>query len=182
MRAGILQSKQRCSKCSTDMFLLDASTDDFSDGFCWVCPICPQQKRSIRRYSPLEKRNIPLLKFLEVLWNNCNTLSISQAAKQESLSPKTVRSLYNAIRHLLRTPPLIGDQGKIVEIHKSLVSKRKYNRGRIVRGKWRFGGMDRGGNNCSGLPGGMREQSQESSQTEGEIISTSLATDISTRM
>ena len=153
MQVGILQSKQRCSKCSADMYLLDTSTDDFTDGFCWTCPTCPQQKRSIRRDSILERRKIPLLTFLQVLWHSCNTLSVSQTAKQESLSPKTVRSIYTAIRHcmiedLLITPPLIGGPGKIVEIDESIIGKRKYNRGRIVKGKWLLGGTERGSNDC----------------------------------
>ena len=153
VQTGIIQSRQRCSKCTTDMFLKEASTDEFSDGFCWVCPTCPQQKRSIRRDSILQNRKTPLLTFLRVLWHNCNTLSISQAAKQESLCPKTVRSIYNAIRHcmvedLLLTPPLIGGPGKIVEVDESLAGKRKYNRGRLVKGKWLLGGVERGSNDC----------------------------------
>ena len=153
MDVGILQREQRCSRCSSNMYVLDASTEDFSDGFCWTCPSCPQQRRSIRKDSILQRRKIPLLTFLKVLWHNCNTLSISQTAKQESLDPKTVRSIFSAIRHcmledLIITPPLIGGPGKIVEIDESIIGKRKYNKGRIVKGKWLLGGTERGSNEC----------------------------------
>ena len=146
IEVGILQSSRRCSLCRSDMYLMDTSCDDFSDGFCWTCPTCPQQRRSIRTCSIMERRKIPLITFLKILWHNCNSLSIAQAARQESLDPKTVQRLFAAIRHcmmedLLKTPPLIGGPGKVVEIDESLIGKRKYNRGRIVRGKWLLGGI-----------------------------------------
>ena len=88
----------------------------FVDGFCWVCPFCPNHRHSIRKDSILHNRNISLFPFLHVLWHNCNTISTSQAAEQESLCPKTVRSILAAIRHcmiddLLTTPLLLGGPG-----------------------------------------------------------------------
>lgn len=37
----------------------------------------------------------------------------------------------------------IGGQGKIVELDEAKVGKRKYNSGRIIRGQWVFGGIER---------------------------------------
>ena len=39
---------------------------------------------------------------------------------------------------------MLGGIGKIVEIDESLVSKRKYNRGRLVEEIWVVGAMERG--------------------------------------
>jgi transposase-like protein len=38
----------------------------------------------------------------------------------------------------------IGGIGKVVEIDESKLGKRKYHRGRFVRGQWVFGGVERG--------------------------------------
>ena len=35
-----------------------------------------------------------------------------------------------------------------MEIDESIIGRRKYNRGRIVRGKWLLGGIERGSNEC----------------------------------
>ena len=52
------------------------------------------------------------------------------------------------IEDLLITPPLIGGPGQIVEIDESLIGRRKYNRGKRVKGKWILGGTERGSNDC----------------------------------
>ncbi|PIO56247.1 hypothetical protein TELCIR_22354 [Teladorsagia circumcincta] len=49
------------------------------------------------------------------------------------------------VEHFRRNPPIIGGFGCEVEIDETLVTKRKYNRGRWVRRhQWLFGGIERG--------------------------------------
>ena len=47
------------------------------------------------------------------------------------------------VEYFIRNPCKIGGDGKIVEIDESVIAKRKYNRGRVVRQQWIFGGYDR---------------------------------------
>ena len=51
-------------------------------------------------------------------------------------------------RHLVK----IGGPGKVVEIDETLLSSRKYSRGRVVEKQWCFGGIERGTNNCFVVP------------------------------
>jgi transposase-like protein len=39
---------------------------------------------------------------------------------------------------------MIGGLGKVVEVDESKFGKRKYRRGRYVKGQWVFGGVERG--------------------------------------
>ena len=124
--------------------------ENFADGFCWTCPSssCPNYRHSIRKDSILHNRKTSLHSILQILWHNCNTLSIFQTSKQESLSPNTVRSKFAAIRHymvedLLTNHPLLGGPRKIDDIDESLIRRKKYNRERIIHGKWLLVGVQR---------------------------------------
>ena len=43
---------------------------------------------------------------------------------------------------------VIGGPGRIVELDESLIERRKYDKGRMARGKWLLGGVERGSNEC----------------------------------
>ena len=77
-----------------------SNSEEFADGFCWtyvllVLIIYTQSERTVNFLN----RQISLHSFLQILWHNYNAFSISQTAKQESPCPKTVRSIFAAIRH-----------------------------------------------------------------------------------
>jgi len=46
----------------------------------------------------------------------------------------------------------IGGEGKIVELDEAKIGKRKYNSGRLIRGQWVFGGIERNVNKCFIVP------------------------------
>ena len=119
IQVGILQQKQNCLSCRSDMILVE--TDARADGFCWSCQDCPTQQISIRRDSILQGKKLSLLKFLKVMWHSCNTLSIGQIAREENLSPKTVRNIVSSIRHcmiedLLIDPTLLVVQARLLRL------------------------------------------------------------------
>ncbi|KYN29948.1 hypothetical protein ALC57_00600 [Trachymyrmex cornetzi] len=73
------------------------------------------------------------------------------------LNNNTVVDWTNFCRELLhqwilkRQKP-IGGNGKIVEIDEAKIGKRKYNTGRIIRGQWIIGGIERSTTNIFIIP------------------------------
>ena len=125
--------------------------DNSSDGYHWECPVnhC-RKRRSIRASSFFEDSKISLHHWLYIifLW------SIEESNKKVSLlTGLSLRTVVTALKRLRDVCPLkivhgnikLGGRGKTVEIDESMFGhKRKYNRGRIGRGTWVFGMVERG--------------------------------------
>ena len=154
MDTAILRDQQTCEKCSNTMILKDCPTSQYSDNFYWYCPSTTDHQASIRRNSILSGKRISLTWFLSVLSHFSKNLSVSQTAKEDDLQYSTVKNIYDSIRNcmaedlLQNTDTMIGGPGTVVEIYESLFGKRKYNRGRQVRGTRILGGIERGSNKC----------------------------------
>ena len=50
--------------------------------------------------------------------------------------------------HFLRHPLKIGSPGKVVDIDEKLLTRKKYNRGRVKEKQWFPGNIERGTNKC----------------------------------
>ncbi|XP_023237080.1 uncharacterized protein LOC111636134 [Centruroides sculpturatus] len=64
------------------------------------------------------------------------------------LSSKTFVDWYSFYREVLihdrlSTSEKLGGEGKTVEIDEAKFGRRKYNRGRVIKGQWIFGGIER---------------------------------------
>ena len=79
------------------------------------------------------------------------TASASEAKRYITTSKETISDYYNYCREVcqwavetqLHTVQAIGGPGKKVEIDESKFGKRKFHRGRVVKGQWVFGGICR---------------------------------------
>lgn len=52
----------------------------------------------------------------------------------------------------MKTTQKIGGPGKVVEIDEAKIGKRKYEKGRVIEGKWIFGGIERGSSRLFVVP------------------------------
>lgn len=145
---GLLAARRKCD-CGQYMVLRENANSE--DGYYWECPVrhC-RKRRSIRAGSIFEDSKVSLAKWLYIifLW------SIEESNKKVSLlsgiSLRTVITLLQKLRDICSLKIMdgnikLGGRGKTIEIDESMFgNKRKYNRGRISRGTWVFGMVERG--------------------------------------
>ncbi|TRY68836.1 hypothetical protein TCAL_03040, partial [Tigriopus californicus] len=92
-----------------------------------------------------ERTRVSLPLTVSVAWLWAFKVPIVQAVTATGLSAPTVGQWYSYYRDvcshwLMENPYKIGGPGLIVEVDESVIAKRKYHRGRLVRERWVFGG------------------------------------------
>ena len=109
----------------------------------------PCRKRlSFRDGTFFEKSNFTLKKIIRFiyLWAH-ELLSVKTAKREFKMSNSTIVDWKQFLRdicaeHFMKNPVQLGGPGITVEIDESVFTRRKYNRGRMVREQWVFGGID----------------------------------------
>uniref|UniRef100_A0A914PX13 ISXO2-like transposase domain-containing protein n=1 Tax=Panagrolaimus davidi TaxID=227884 RepID=A0A914PX13_9BILA len=147
---GILQKYRNCV-CGNDMRL-----EQMNNTKRFIC-----RKKSCRKTSALFKNTFfsgSHLSAKEVrLRNTVNyeEMRFQMCRESAEISDRTICDWLSFCRdictfHYQRHPKRLGGPGTIVEIDETCVSRRKYNRGRVLvrETKWMFGGIQRGTRNC----------------------------------
>ena len=132
---------------------------DHADGFSWRCTHRGCRKRSrncsIRHGSWFSDSKMSLKKILKLTYYWAARATTSAAIRETSVhegeqtSSKTVVDWFTFCREVClraveeRCSKGIGGPGMTVEIDESKFGRRKYNRGRLVEGKWVLGGICR---------------------------------------
>jgi hypothetical protein len=136
-----------CADCGRTMTEVNQSSPRKTDEFLYRCPSHKGRKRTIRMNSFLENHNISLVDFIRLVYLWGYRTNVASVSLQTGHSPTTVVQWYSYFRdvcshYLVERPNMIGGAGHIVEIDESVFSHRKYNRGRLIRERWVFGGID----------------------------------------
>ncbi len=141
----LIKNTKRYTTCKRIMKIeKDCST---TDGYVWRCKC--NKKESIRRNSFFSKSNLCIGTILYIIYFWCNNYSVKTAVLESNTSKKTIIDYYRFCRDIVvkffekRDNVQIGGVGTIIEIDESVFSKRKYNRGRLVKELWVFGGVNR---------------------------------------
>ena len=84
-------------------------------------------------------------------------LSVKMANREFNMSNSTIVDWKSFLRdicaeHFIDNPVQLGGLGMTVEINESIFTRRKYNRGRMVREQWVFGGIDTTTKKCFLVP------------------------------
>lgn len=159
MNEGLIASRYECPECKEDMRLVERK--DRKDGYTWSCRKSAKNgvrehyiKRSVRKGSWFEESKLSIIDVLSftILWVNgaCNDVIENEVGVSSS---ETLADWNSFCREICvdvcgHDSEMIGGVGKVVEVDESMFGKRKYNRGKRVKGTWVFGGVERGSNKC----------------------------------
>ena len=144
---GLIAHERTCG-CGNAMLLKERQ--NVCDGLIWECPLrsC-RKRRSIRAGSFFENSKIPLGQWLYIIFLWSIDISNKQISLLTGISLRTAVTTLEAIRRICSLKILngnvkLGGRGKTVEIDESMFGhKRKYNRGRVSKGTWVFGMVER---------------------------------------
>ena len=133
-----------CDKCNHEMFI--TRINSFQYGQCFYCKC--GNRRSILIGSYFMYSKIPINKDFHLIYCWANEFSCSTTIKETKICKNTVTLRFQQLREAcldyiseMNENHLIGGNGKIVEIDETCISHRKYNRGRLVKEVWVFGGI-----------------------------------------
>jgi hypothetical protein len=95
----------------------------------------------------LEASNLSLQAFAQIVYLWAHKVPVSTACEMLELSLPTLVQWYSFLRdacsnYFERHDYTIGGVGHQAEIDESVISRRKYQQGRLVRERWVFGGID----------------------------------------
>lgn len=142
---GLIQDSQICT-CGSHMILIN--NQDVKFGQQWKCNGC-SKRRSVLHGSIFTRGHIEINKVIHLIYLWSVQTNVNAAAFEAIVSENTVTNYFQAFRQCAKewwdekkqTP--IGGPGMVVEVDESVITKRKYNRGRIIPEVWVFGGVCR---------------------------------------
>lgn len=146
-RCGLLRQVVPCIICREAMTPTpNNEAPDFEAMHCRSCHL----KKSIRCDSLFFRGNLSIKKIILLLYFFSKNTSNAEAARELDLTDKTVTQWYSRFRkvciwyfEVLARDEVLGGLNSIVEIDESLITRRKYNRGRVVSKRWVFGAIER---------------------------------------
>ena len=151
---GILSTTWLCPKqCGTEYVRLKCSSDDDSE---WIfkCSKC-KRHRSLFAGTWMHGMRLSCLQVLDMLFSWIDTHSRRTLAREGRIrSFHTITDWSRFLRGICvesveeSSAEQIGGEGTIVEIDETLITRRKYNRGRALDQVWVFGAVERGTGKC----------------------------------
>ncbi|KAG0430526.1 hypothetical protein DMUE_5657, partial [Dictyocoela muelleri] len=143
---GFLNKEYICKQCNGVLILYNEK----SRSGRYYCTHC-KRKYCIKNILGFEDIGCSLNIFFGIFFCFINEYKIKDAANELSLSSKFIQKYYTLLRTKIKayinsTFVKLGNEG-IVEIDETLISRRKYNRGRFVEQQWLFGAIERNAGN-----------------------------------
>jgi len=137
------------TKLCINKHLMEINVDNYSKyGIIWKCPLC-SVKKSILNGSIFSDSKIGISKMLKIIYCWSHEYSCKHTMMECSVSDKTVTSVFSLLRNSCfqlvydKEKEPIGGPGYTIEVDETLMSRRKYNRGRMLGDMWIFGGICR---------------------------------------
>ena len=154
----LLSNKRKCPRCRRELQLRSEPRHDHKTPVVFRChnKNCKKQYISIRDGSFFDNSNLSVEQVLLIVYvfsakitSYEQIIHECQLSSESQLSKATVADWLSFCREVCletiarETPKLIGGLGLTVEVDESKFGKRKYNKGRLVKGQWVIGGICR---------------------------------------
>jgi transposase-like protein/ssDNA-binding Zn-finger/Zn-ribbon topoisomerase 1 len=147
MEIELISTSKLCPTCSKDMRFVDS--DNTKDGKTWLCSSrpCKNKKISIRADSFFSKSKLSLSTIILFVYLWSRDYNLPQTKIECGISHDVALDWAKYCRSVAlaffqdRDLEKIGGEGLIVELDETVVAKRKYNRGRLIKETWVFGGI-----------------------------------------
>lgn len=143
----IIEPGCQCPTCEKITYVLHNTSDNYFNTVRY-CPTC-KSHFSIFHRTILTRSHIDPPTFLALAYCWINNYSLENTCAECSVNKNTVTNYFSSFRdsvvsELTEGPqPTIGGQDLDVEIDETVISHRKYNRGRLLATVWVFGGICR---------------------------------------
>jgi len=114
----------------------------------WKCRKC-EKSTSILSKSIFSHSKLSISKVLQIIYFWSHNHTVKATSHETSVSEQTISAIFRQIKHacflIMQTEKetQIGGPNTIVEIDETLITKRKYNQGRVLSENWVFGGICR---------------------------------------
>ncbi|KAF7697602.1 hypothetical protein CDIK_1574 [Cucumispora dikerogammari] len=144
MDNGLLKKAWRCFFCRKPMVLTPHQRED---GWIWVCykSKCKRHKKSVRSVSFLSGLKLPLFKVIMIIYEWSQQIIIRRIKHEYDVEWKAINAVISVIRRVIMPKKIvkIGEIGEIVEVIVAALSRRKNNKGRVVKTLWCSGKISR---------------------------------------
>ncbi|XP_058122853.1 uncharacterized protein LOC131293818 [Anopheles ziemanni] len=149
-QAGLLATCMLCEKCGRFMTLKSTKRANSCKWVCIKTRSCPGNECTVRTGSIFNNSTLSLGQLMRVVFAWARNTKLEFAAADSGTSRKTAGKWYQILRklsadHVFHHQNQIGGEGCVVELDESVVTKRKYHRGRMSYNNqvWVFGGICR---------------------------------------
>ena len=142
--SGAIYNQMNCEECNNPMQINTDPSKNF--GHKWICPLCGKTK-SVLYGSIFYLAKIPLCKIFHLLYCWAYQYSCKDTAREVGVSQNTVTYYFTLFRNACDAYVLsmndfaVGGPGKTVQIDETLMCRRKYHVGRMLKQVWIFGGI-----------------------------------------
>jgi len=140
--SGIIPNQVYCDTCQIEM-----SLHKNRDNYVYRCSSC-RKVRSVRKGMSCERSRLSLGTIVSIILSWFDEHTLAQAAERARVTITTASAWYRVWRtmcvgYLESFQQPIGRPGIVVEVDETLISRRKYNCGRLRQEIWAVGGIER---------------------------------------
>ena len=138
-RYGLLKTERTCTWCNNEMCLVVRSG---VDGKIWQCGRPCRARVSVREGTFFAHLKLPLAKIMEFIYAWAyEDVTFKKAKREFGISQQTFVDWKMFLRdvcgeYFVAHPVRIRGVGHTVQIDKSVFTRRKYNRGHMIREQW----------------------------------------------